>query len=187
MKRALGPIAVLATVALMAACILPAGRFPAEDAPGLLATTSNLVREPWHIVDLVIPHPPMGYVLAAWPWVLGLGESAPVLAGGTALALCWWGMRQLLGREPWGAWLLLVATPMTWTAVEHLHWDLLLAGVATAALGALHRDRPWLAGGLMAVAALTKITAPLFLALPALAWLLQRRDPRLRVALLALP
>ena len=187
MRRAAPPLVVVLTVALFAVSIWSAGRFPAEDAPGLLATTSALVQEPWHLLDLVIPHPPMGYVLAAWPWVLGLGTQAPVLAGGTALALCWWGMRQLAGEPPWGAWLLLVATPMTWTAVEHLHWDLLLAGVATAALGALHRDRVWLAGLLMAAAALTKVTAPLFLALPALYWLFQKRDPRLLIALVALP
>ena len=187
LKRAVGPAIVVATVALMAACIVPAGRFPAEDAPGLLATAAATAREPWEALALVIPHPPLGYLLAAWPWALGFDQAAPVLAAGGALALCWWGMRALSGRPPLGAWVLFVATPMTWLAVENLHWDLLLAGLSTAALGALHRDRPWLAGGLMAGAVLTKLNAPLFLALPALVWLVQKRDPRLLIGAVCIP
>ena len=173
--------------ALVIGVLAWAGRFPWGDAPGLLGTAAATARAPWAPFGQVIPHPPMGYLLSSWPWLLGFGEWAPLLAAVPALALVWWGMRQLTDAIPWPAWCVFLATPLTWGAVNNLEWDLLLAALVTGALGAMRRERMILAGLLISAAALTKLSAPIYLALPA-AWVLfTRRNPRLLVAFVGLP
>ncbi len=185
MKRAdLGLLAL--TAALLAVAILPAGRWPTGDAPHFLGVAAYLVNEltageldrfAFHLSSLLAPHPPGGYLFAFPALLLGLDHAAALGTGILALAVTWHGLRLLATDEgpPIGAWLLLLATPMTWLAVEQLWWDLLAAACAAATLGHLHASRglahrghALAFGAFMGLGFLTKYTFPFFVVVPTL-------------------
>ena len=178
---------------MLGAVVWGAGRSLTGDAPALLGRARRLGAALASgdvggalgaLLGQVVPQPPGGYAMAMAPYLLGLEAAAPVatsllalamVAGGLSLAAGREGERSPLGVAPLGAWLLLLATPMTWVAAEHVQWDLLCAGWVALALGALARSddlrRPrWaVAAGLLAgLSALVKYNGPFFLWLPLL-------------------
>ena len=176
---------------LMASVIAPAGRSLTGDAPALLGRARRMrdalaggdpLGALAALAGQVVPQPPLGYAMAATSYLLGLEHAAALATSLAALAMigvgltwCAQGSRSPLGLAPLAAGLMLLATPMTWAAAEHVQWDLLCAGWITLSLGALVRSeqlsaRRWTlaAGGLAGLAALVKYNAPLFLWLPLL-------------------
>ncbi|MFT5684855.1 MAG: hypothetical protein ACI8RZ_005800 [Myxococcota bacterium] len=183
-RRLLSAVLLAATGALLAWRILPAERSLTGDAPLLLARSRRIYAELLtapldalsHLVGQVVPQPPVGHLVAGLGYGLGLTDAAPLFAGWLALCGVWWGMGKLSGGAvvaPLLAWLLLIASPMTWSAVEHLEWDLLCAGWLAVSLGALAasdglRRRPALVGVLAGLGALVKYSLVLFYLLPAI-------------------
>jgi hypothetical protein len=114
--------------------------------------------------------------------VLGFGAAIPVLTSLCGLALCWHGLL-LLRREdrpaiPLWAGLLMLSSGMVWAMVDRMSWDLLAAGLVTAALGHLHASKSLhcthhtaMAAFFGALGCLTKFTVPVYLLLPGL-WVL---------------
>ncbi|MDG1480599.1 MAG: hypothetical protein P8R54_13465 [Myxococcota bacterium] len=168
----------------MAVRILPSHRSLTGDAPLLLSRSRRIYAElltapsdaMGHLISQVVPQPPVGHLVAGLGYGLGLTDAAPLFAGWLALCGVWWGMGRLSKGAvlaPVLAWLMLVASPMTWSAVEHLEWDLLCAGWLAVSLGALAASdgltkRPALVGALAGLGALVKYSLVLFYVLPAI-------------------
>ena len=180
-------LSFLLAATLIATCTLPAARIPGGDAPHILAISERLASELTsgqlgvfmdHLMGLVTPHPPAGYLLPAGLAAIGMGAFVPVMTGLVSLAMCWHGM-VLLRREdtrplPLFGGLLLVASGMTWSMIDNMTWDLLAAGVTLVCLGHLHASNALqckmhsaVAGAAAALGCLTKFTIPVFLAVPA--------------------
>jgi hypothetical protein len=185
LHRHLPSVALLgATGALLAWRILPSGRSLTGDAPLLLSRSRRIADELstapldalHHLVGQVVPQPPVGHLIAGLGYGLGMTHAAPLFAGWLALCGVWWGTQRLsegARLAPLLAWLLLLASPMTWSAAEHLEWDLLCAGWLAVSLGALCmsdglRRRPALVGALAGLGALVKYSLVLFYILPAI-------------------
>lgn len=187
------PLFVLATV-IMGVVLAREGRVPTGDAPALLSRAHEIAATMtgggfWSGfaagVGQVVPQPPVGFFPAIFLYALGFSTVVPRLVGAGALVVVWIGMMWTVRRgqdriamAPLGAGGMMLATPMVWSAVEHVQWDLLCAAMVLASLGALVqsnqlKDRRWagLAGGLAGLAALTKYNAPFFLILPIL-WMI---------------
>lgn len=190
-KTALRLLAFFLASVLLVGTILPAGRSLTGDAPALLGRARHLT-DTLRSGDIlgalgagigqVVPQPPLGYAMAGATYLLGAGHAAPVALSLLSLLLIGIGLswaageaRSPLGLAPLAAGGMLLASPMTWAAVEHVQWDLLCAGWICLSLGALVRsddltDRRWTiaAGGLAGLATLVKYNAPFFLSLPLL-------------------
>ena len=196
--------------ALVVAVLFAADRSPTGDGPHLagaelrlaqLLRTGDPIRA-WRLfVTLIAPQPPVGYLpgIAAF-LVLGGGRLAALTAMSASLLLLWDAYRRLGGGDArWSgagpAWLLFVASPMTWLYVNQ-HGRDLVAGAAVlqavswlhASDGLRHRRASAAFGAWMAACLLTKYTAPFFLWAPCLAvglgllWRSARPGPSTRPA-----
>ena len=179
---------LLLAVGILLFCLLPAGRTPTGDAPHLLGISERLAHEFTHLewgafghhwLNLVAPHPPVGYLLPVSAYALGFGELVPLLCAVIALALIWRGLSLFTQAThqspPWLALLLLMACPLFWLSLAELHWDLLAAaslcmcmGHLAASDGLQHTAHTRSFGAWMGVGFLTKYSFPAFAFFPVL-------------------
>lgn len=175
-------------VGILMFCLLPAGRTPTGDAPHLLGISERLAHEFTHLewgsfgshwLNLVAPHPPVGYLLPVSTYALGFGGLVPLLCAVIALTLIWRGLLLITEAEkrsiPWPALLLLMACPLFWLSLSELHWDLLAAAALSMCMGHLaasngledpHHTRAF--GVWMGIGFLTKYSFPAFAFFPVL-------------------
>ena len=184
--RLIPPVLLLG---LVAAVIGGTDRFPGSDGPHVLAQALHLGRMVqageisgavglW--VHLAAPQPPVGYLPPVLLAALGFPLRAVIVGSDLiALGLLLDGIRRLAGPVPWWsptlAWALATATGLLWWSADHYGFDLVAAATITQALGwlaaseGLSRPGPRRAFALwLALAFLSKYTAPMFLVAPVL-------------------
>ncbi len=171
----------------MTAILVSAGRIASGDGPHLVGVEIRLAqlimefefgRALRLFSTLIAPQPPAGYLPGiVTALVLGATKATPIIAMAIPLLLCWDAFRRLNdGRSPWAAWLVLVASPITWLYVEEHGRDLVAGAVLAQTVAWLYASRGFTDRGAsiafgvwLAVGFLTKYTFPMFAAAPCLA------------------
>ena len=181
-------VPLLVAIGILLFCLLPAGRTPTGDAPHLLGISERLAHEFTHLewgtfgghwLNLVAPHPPVGYLLPTAAYALGFASLTPLLCAVVSLVLIWRGMLLLTRADerspPWLALLLLLACPLFWLSFSELHWDLLAAAALAMPVGHLaasdglqNTAHTRAFGAWMGVGFLTKYSFPAFAFFPVL-------------------